>query len=55
MSHLTREQRYTISSMFQNGYNQKEIALVIKNSLCPLYLLILNQKNLMPILHKHQN
>lgn len=30
MSHLTREQRYTIASILQNGYNQKEIALVIK-------------------------
>ncbi|OPZ02763.1 MAG: hypothetical protein BWZ11_00654 [Bacteroidetes bacterium ADurb.BinA395] len=29
MSHLTRKQRYTIVSMLQNGYKQKEIALVI--------------------------
>ena len=28
MSHLTRKQRYT-ASMLQNGYKQKEIALVI--------------------------
>lgn len=29
MSHLTKEQRYTIDSMLQNGYNQKDIAQVI--------------------------
>ena len=29
MSHLTREQRYTIASMLQNGYKQNEIAHVI--------------------------
>jgi len=29
MSHLTKEQRYTIASMLQNGYNQTQIALVI--------------------------
>ena len=29
MSHLTREQRYTICSMLQRGYNQSEIARVI--------------------------
>lgn len=29
MSHITREQRYTIYSMLQKGYNQTEIASVI--------------------------
>lgn len=29
MSHLTKEQRYTIDSMLQNGYTQKEISQVI--------------------------
>lgn len=29
MSHLTKEQRYTIDSMLQNGYTQKDIAQVI--------------------------
>lgn len=29
MSHLTKEQRYTIDSMLQNGYNQKDIGQVI--------------------------
>jgi IS30 family transposase len=30
MSHLTQEQRYTISEMYQSGYKQVEIAQVIK-------------------------
>lgn len=30
MSHLTKEQRYTICTMLQKGYTQSEIALVIK-------------------------
>lgn len=29
MSHLTKEQRYTIDSMLQNGYTQKDISQVI--------------------------
>ena len=29
MSHLTREQRYTISEMLQSGYNQSEVARTI--------------------------
>jgi len=29
MSHLTREQRYTICTLFQRGYPQSEIACVI--------------------------
>lgn len=32
MSHLTQEQRYTIGSMKQEGYSQKEIAVVIGKS-----------------------
>ena len=30
MSHLTEHQRYTISTMLENGYKQSEIAVVIK-------------------------
>ena len=32
MSHITREQRYTIYSMLQKGYNQTEIASVINKN-----------------------
>lgn len=32
MSHLTREQRYTICTMLQNGYTQSEIARVINKN-----------------------
>ena len=32
MSHLTREQRYTICTMLQNGYPQSEIARVINKN-----------------------